>query len=79
MPGLLVTPETEFKTLRIKKLHPTFAAEIEGVDFSKPIPDDVFNEILAASAKVGRRASISFGMTDRRAVWRDSISQDRSR
>lgn len=52
MPGLLLTPETEFKTLKIKKLHPTFAAEIEGVDFSKPIPDDVFNEILAASAKV---------------------------
>lgn len=52
MPGLLLTPETEFKTLQIKKLHPTFAAEIEGVDFSKPIPDDVFNEILAASAKV---------------------------
>ena len=54
MPGLLLTPETELKTLQIKKLHPTFAAEIEGVDFSKPIPDDVFNEILAASAKVIR-------------------------
>lgn len=52
MPGLLLTPETEFKTLQIKKLHPTFAAEIEGVDFSKPISDDVFREILAASAKV---------------------------
>ena len=54
MPGLLIEPETEFKTLKIKELHPTFAAEIEGVDFSKPIPDDVFNEILAASAKVSR-------------------------
>ncbi|OCT44184.1 Alpha-ketoglutarate-dependent 2,4-dichlorophenoxyacetate dioxygenase [Cladophialophora carrionii] len=53
MPGLLLTPETEFKTLKIKKLHPTFAAEIEGVDFSKPLEDDVFREILAASAKYG--------------------------
>jgi alpha-ketoglutarate-dependent 2,4-dichlorophenoxyacetate dioxygenase len=52
MPGLLLTPETEFKTIKIKKLHPTFAAEIEGVDFSKPLEDDVFREILAASAKV---------------------------
>ena len=52
MPGLLLTPETEFKNLYIKELHPTFAAEIEGVDFTKPIPDDVFREIQAASAKV---------------------------
>lgn len=54
MPGLLIDPEIDFKTLKINELHPTFAAEIEGVDFSKPIPDDVFNEILAASAKVSR-------------------------
>ena len=54
MPGLLLTPGTDFKKLHIKKLHPTFAAEIEGVDFSQPIPDDVFNEILVASAKVSR-------------------------
>ena len=52
MPGLLLTPDTEFKTLKFKKLHPTFAAEVGGVDFSAPIPDDVFQEILAASAKV---------------------------
>ncbi len=25
--------EPEFKTLTIKKLHPTFGAEVEGVDF----------------------------------------------
>lgn len=62
MPGLLVTPETEFKTLKIKKLHPTFAAEIEGVDFSRPIPDDVFREILAASAKVLPMQPIVFTM-----------------
>lgn len=54
MPGVLINPEVEFKTLKIKPLHPTFAAEIEGVDFSKAVSDEVFNEILAASAKVGR-------------------------
>jgi len=52
MPGLLVKPENEFKLIEIKELHPLFCAEIGGVDFSKPIPDEVFAEILAASAKV---------------------------
>jgi len=52
MPGLLIKPENEFKKIEIKELHPLFCAEIGGVDFSKPIPDDVFAEILAASAKV---------------------------
>lgn len=32
-------------------LHPTFAAEVKGVDFSKPISDDVFAEIKAGIAK----------------------------
>ena len=41
-----------FKHLQIKELHPTFAAEVSGVDFTNPIPNDVFDEILAASAKV---------------------------
>lgn len=50
MPGLLL--KEPFNTLQITELHPTFGAEVEGVDFSKPIPDDVFAEILAASAKV---------------------------
>lgn len=50
MPGIL--KDRPFDTLKIKELHPTFGAEVEGVDFSKPIPDDVFEEILAASAKV---------------------------
>jgi alpha-ketoglutarate-dependent 2,4-dichlorophenoxyacetate dioxygenase len=55
MPGLLTTP---FSKLKVTELHPTFGAEIEGVDFSHPIPDDVFEEILAASAKVGRSAPL---------------------
>lgn len=38
--------------LQITRLHPTFAAEVEGVDFSKPVPDDVFAEIQAALTKV---------------------------
>ena len=41
-----------FKHLKNDEQHPTFAAEIEGVDFSKDISNDVFAEILAASERV---------------------------
>lgn len=54
MPGIL---KPEFSKIQIKELHPTFVAEVEGVDFTQPIPDDVFEEILAASAKVSRISS----------------------
>ena len=43
----------DFKHIQVKELHPTFAAEIEGVDFEN-ISDDVFADILAASAKVSK-------------------------
>lgn len=32
-------------------VHPTFAAEVKGVDFSKPISDDVFAKIQAGITK----------------------------
>lgn len=41
-----------FKLITIKELHPTFGAEIHGVDFSQPVEDAVFQEIMAAIAKV---------------------------
>jgi alpha-ketoglutarate-dependent 2,4-dichlorophenoxyacetate dioxygenase len=50
MPGL--TTEPVFQLINVKELHPTFGAEISGVDFSKPVEDDVFQEILAAITKV---------------------------
>lgn len=42
------------ENLEIIPLHPTFAAEVKGVDFSGPLPDHVFAEIEAAMAKVSR-------------------------
>ena len=51
MPGLLQEPQ--FKHITIKEIGATFAAEVEGVDFSQDIPQDVFDEILKAIAKVG--------------------------
>ena len=55
MPGLLNQSTVEFKNINIQKLHPTFGALISGVDFSSPVSDEVFNEILAAITKVRRR------------------------
>ena len=51
MPGVLQENGTSFKTIRVKELHSTFGAEIEGVDFPNP-SEEQFNEILAAMAKV---------------------------
>lgn len=74
MPGIL-TNEPSFETLRIKELHPIFGAEIEGVDFSQPIPDHVFAEILAASAKVSVANSCPALCLTKR-VRRNSLSFD---
>jgi alpha-ketoglutarate-dependent 2,4-dichlorophenoxyacetate dioxygenase len=50
MPGLLQEPQ--FKHLTINEIGATFAAEIEGVDFSRDVPQEVFDEILKAITKV---------------------------
>lgn len=51
MPG--PSHPSAFRHITITELHPTFGAEISGVDFSHPVEDDVFQEILAAIGKVG--------------------------
>jgi alpha-ketoglutarate-dependent 2,4-dichlorophenoxyacetate dioxygenase len=45
-----------FRHIQVTELHPTFGAEIAGIDFSKPVPDETFKEVLAAITKV--RSSI---------------------
>jgi Probable taurine catabolism dioxygenase len=52
MPGLSYSPT--FNKITVTELHPTFGAEISGVDFSRPVEDDAFQEIKAAIDKVGR-------------------------
>ena len=39
--------------LQVKPLHPTFAAELSGVDFTKPVPPDVAAEIRKVVDKYG--------------------------
>lgn len=56
MPGLSTSPV--YNHITIKKLHPTFGAEISGVDFSRPVEKEVFDEILTAITKVGPRPEL---------------------
>ena len=45
-------PHKEENKISIVELHPTFAAEVYGVDFSQDITGDVFDEIYKAITKV---------------------------
>ncbi|RFU35443.1 hypothetical protein B7463_g865, partial [Scytalidium lignicola] len=65
MPGLI--QESPFKTITVKELHPTFGAEVEGVDFHN-LSDEQFNEIVAAMAKYGICVFRETGMSDKEHV-----------
>ena len=53
MPGLI--QKSTFDQLKITPIHATFGAEVEGVDFAN-LSDEVYNEILAAMAKVSEHS-----------------------
>ena len=40
--------DTEYKYIELKKLAPTFGAEVTGVDFAEPVQKEVFDEIRRA-------------------------------
>ncbi|KAJ9133549.1 Alpha-ketoglutarate-dependent 2,4-dichlorophenoxyacetate dioxygenase [Pleurostoma richardsiae] len=58
-----VIQDTPFKTLKVRELHPTFAAEVEGVDWSN-VTDEQLEEIKAAMAKYGVCVFRNTGLTD---------------
>jgi alpha-ketoglutarate-dependent 2,4-dichlorophenoxyacetate dioxygenase len=49
-------------------LHKTFAAEVRGVDFSKPVPRDVADEIIRGADKYGVLFFRKTGMTDEQHI-----------
>lgn len=49
-----------FSHISVKKLHPIFAAEISGVDFSSPLTDEVFREIFHAVTEVSSLSKLYF-------------------
>ena len=53
MPHAMSDDDNDFKHIQVKELHPTFGAEVHSIDFSKPVPEDVFSEIYKAITKVG--------------------------
>ncbi|KAF2835211.1 alpha-ketoglutarate-dependent 2,4-dichlorophenoxyacetate dioxygenase [Patellaria atrata CBS 101060] len=65
MPGLVTEPE--FKTLTVNELHPTFGAEVRGIDFEH-ISDEQFEEILKALAKYGVCVFRNTGLDDKSHV-----------
>ncbi|PGH01221.1 hypothetical protein AJ79_07992 [Helicocarpus griseus UAMH5409] len=54
---------TTSKAITVQKLHPTFGAEVRGVDFSN-ISDEIFSEILAVMAVHGVCVFRSSGLDD---------------
>ncbi|KAF4898714.1 Alpha-ketoglutarate-dependent 2,4-dichlorophenoxyacetate dioxygenase [Colletotrichum fructicola] len=50
--------------IKITELHPYFGAEISGVNLSTPMSDDVFENIVALSAKYGVIVFRSTGLDD---------------
>ncbi|GAB7347199.1 hypothetical protein MBLNU459_g3307t2 [Dothideomycetes sp. NU459] len=51
--------------LMVTELHPFFAAEVSGVDFSKPVDSEVYREIYGAITKV----SLEFDLVRKRAAY----------
>ncbi|CZR67575.1 related to 2,4-dichlorophenoxyacetate dioxygenase [Phialocephala subalpina] len=69
MPELVhSTNNLDFNIIKIQKLHKTFGAQISGVDFSSPISDEIFDEILAAISKYGVLVFRSTSLDDKRHV-----------
>jgi alpha-ketoglutarate-dependent 2,4-dichlorophenoxyacetate dioxygenase len=56
------TESEQFNLITIKELHPTFGAEISGVDFRKRVTDKVFSEILDAITRVRFALSSNFSL-----------------
>ncbi|KAL2432921.1 hypothetical protein ABEF95_015791 [Exophiala dermatitidis] len=61
-------PSATFEHIQIKKLAPTFGAEVSGVDFSKPVEPEVFKEIHDAITEYGVLVFRKTGLDDERHV-----------
>ncbi|KAI1620289.1 alpha-ketoglutarate-dependent 2,4-dichlorophenoxyacetate dioxygenase [Exophiala viscosa] len=58
----------EYQHIQVTELAPTFGAEVSGIDFTKPVPPEVFQEISDASAKYGVLVFRKAGLDDARHV-----------
>ncbi|KAF9885579.1 hypothetical protein FE257_012785 [Aspergillus nanangensis] len=60
----LPSANSPFTHIAVQELHPTFAAEVSGVDFSKPLSEEVFAEIHSAITKYGVLVFRDTALTD---------------
>ncbi|KAJ5610227.1 hypothetical protein N7510_006946 [Penicillium lagena] len=60
----ITTTDTTFSHISVRPLHPTFAAEVSGVDFTSTLSEEVFKEIHRAVTKYGVVVFRSTGLTD---------------
>ncbi|KAH8114927.1 alpha-ketoglutarate-dependent 2,4-dichlorophenoxyacetate dioxygenase [Phellopilus nigrolimitatus] len=51
-------------SLTCKPLHQTFGAEIEGIEFSKPVPDEQIKDVVEAQTRFGVTVYRNTGLTD---------------
>ena len=58
MPGVIKSEESTNGTIDVRKLHPTFAAEIRGLDLSTAPNEKTFAQIRAAVHKVNDLISL---------------------
>lgn len=61
---IYLTMPHSVSAISITELHPTFGAEVSGVDFSSPISEDDFREIYAAITKYGVLVFRKTGLDD---------------
>jgi hypothetical protein len=59
MPHATKDDHPDFKLIQVKKLHPTFGAEVDGVDFSQLVTEDVLSEVHQAITKVNAASAVS--------------------
>ena len=57
MPGRF--QESRYNHIAVEQLHPTFGAEISGIEFSQPVDDETFQEVLQAISQVSH--FVTFG------------------
>lgn len=63
------SPQIHIGSLTCVPLHPTFGAEIRGVDFNvTPLPDDVIKDIIAAQDRFGVTVYRNTGLNDKTHV-----------
>ena len=53
-------PHKEESKVSIVELHPTFAAEVHGVDFSQEVSPEDFDEVYKAITKVSQSRILTF-------------------